>query len=661
MKKDGTPPPTHLVLPPTMSYDWRLALRPISQFPLARSTIIQTNAKTAKEDYRALYARSVISTYVLEDRCDYELKFLEVSAASKVMLPQTPFEAFATYSYPAKKATNTSGTRNLLAEENLPKPASENIVAKVTDWVQKISEPQDPPSTTQKSHDNTLPDSKAHLPHELRAAVELPHTRKPQGSNASDSFEGSKPCSASGQHFESPGLKNESLQQEGLQKLLADEEEEPTIGIHTSAEDRGRPVNSLTVTTGRANIFSPLSSNLADLVGLSIPINSEVGDLNKQLEYPLLEPHENIPQTPTLEPSRNTHVSQRSKQKDSVNDLLGTDDREVLKHLMRPLVPMSTPHLSHMESVPQREYRWTMNQKAPDKGRGQVQRRHGTPGRPFPSRSPSSAQRRSKIPVKSRAQVFGNTKDAKQTISSGGSGVVREAAPDAVKASKFSGDPRYQGCWTTGQREGTYSKLVIPPILQDSIKGRPYFERALEELLASMLNRARMTTGKVSMEISFSRIVIEDVNEKVIKFDLWDEAEQNFHPSRFLNELALFKERNYRWHTILSLDGGDANKLKEVSWMGDSVHKWNLVDATVFYDFSCEDLEQDCRFIVQVNARDFTYTFESQRFALDDVIFIHCPDRSWDLNAYVKSTDTGYFKDKYDEFARSLIESLEVP
>ena len=203
--------------------------------------------------------------------------------------------------------------------------------------------------------------------------------------------------------------------------------------------------------------------------------------------------------------------------------------------------------------------------------------------------------------------------------------------------------------------------MTLSPVLQDSVKNRWHFEHALDDCLERMIRRARVFPGKVAIEIAFGRIVIEDVDEAVVNNGRVDEYHPSFIPLRLLNELGKFGERNFLCHPTLSLNGDDANRLKEINWTSDDDRKWQQYSTEVFYDFSCEDLRDNCHFVIQVNAADFTHSFESHKFALDDVVFIHCPDRSWDLNAYVKVTDTAYFKEKYEGFASSLIESLVVP
>lgn len=619
LKEQGATHPTQLILPPAGSSEWKICLRPISKFRLAASTLIQTNAVMAKGDYETLYSNGVISTYVFEDRYGDEWGLPEYPLVDQAPSPQRPFVDFANYSYPKKQATNM----HKAPDPGLPlsKAVSHKANPLVADWVLKVGE--------------------AHELQDQRFQSAVPH------SPDADSF-GSGVCQ----------LPAEFIQQEAPQKYIPHEDSTGTGG-GVSASNMPPPKGGSYLKSTRTSVMAPSSPALADLVGLSMTVTEESRPSNGSGGYAAPGPqiHPTRAASPTT--SKNGHGSQNGSRNanHSTKDLLGADDEDILPSLMAPMVPTLTPQRELRGLSPPREYRRTMNQRAPCKGRNQAQRHRGDIERLSPSPPPPSANHRSKIPVKSGAPAPG-ARDVQLRVNTG---VPKPGSPGPARMNTATRSTRPQGAWNMGLSGDAFRDFVLSPMLRDSINKRSDFEGALESCLASMLCRARMIAGKVSMEIVFCRIVIENVNQDVVNFGRVDEEHAAFSPVRILNELALFKEGDLRSHPTLSLNGNDANRLKEISWTSDPRRKWQPYDTDVFYDFGCEDLVSGCRFVIQVNARDFTHEFESQKFVLEDLVFIHCPDRSWDLNAYVKATDTAFFKDKYEGFAKSIVESLVIP
>lgn len=624
MKKHAAPHPTQLILPPSGSSEWRICLRPISKFRLAASTIIQTNAVMAKGDYETLYSKGVISTYVFEDRYGEEWGLPECPAVDQAPLPQGPFVDFADYSYPTKQATDLRRTRDPGHSVSKAVPRKANPL--VANWVLKLGEAQElqdqrPQSAVPLSPNSDLFDSGALQLRGLESSVEF-------------------------------------IQQGASQKYISHEDSVGTGGGLSTSNMAPRKGGSSLKST-RASAMPPPSTALADLMGLSIPVTEEPRPSNSSAANATPGSQTRPARVPSPKTYKNGHASQRSGQNANraVEDLLGAYDEDTLQSLMAPMVPTLKPQRGLRELSPPREYRRTMNQRAPCKGRNQAQRNRGTTERLSPSPPPSSANRRSKIPVKSRAFAPG-ARDVQLQVSPGVSG---PGSPGPTQTSTAAHASRIKAVWNKGLSGDAFGDFVLSPVLRNSIKKRSYFTDALENCLASMLCRARMIAGKVSMEIVFCRIVIENVNEDVVNFGRVDEEHAAFSPVRILNELALFKEDDLRSHPTLSLNGNDANRLKEINWSADPARKWQPYDTDVFYDFGCEDLTSGCCFVIQVNAADFTHHFESQKFVLEDLVFMHCPDRSWDLNAYVKATDTAFFKEKYEGFAKSLVESLVIP
>lgn len=619
-KKHAGTHPTHLILPPAGSFEWKICLRPISKFRLATSTIIQTNAMMAKYDYETLYTKGVISTYVFEDRYGDEWGHPECFSPDRAPPSRKLFVDFANYSYPAKQATSLNSSRNSVAESKSSKAVPRKTDPLVADWVRKLGEAhelrdQGHQSPTLQSPDGDLLDSGTHQFHGMGSPAELIQ----QGTSQED-------------------------------KAIGD-------FIDTGGGITVRSTGSSSLKYARASILSP-GSALVDLVGLSIPATAEVRSSSGSAEHVVPELRSYAPLVPSLNTNKNGHKNQPTGPNSNyTRDLLGMDDGDVLQDLMTPMVPTLTPQRMLPRLSPPREYHQTMNQKAPCRGRNRAQRRYNTAESLSPSPPPSPTNCRSKIPVKTRAPAPG----ARNAHLRGGFGLSGSGGAGAVQRSTAGRGSRLQEVWNTGLTGGAFGDFVLSPELRNSVKKRSYFKHALEQCLASMLNRARMIAGRVSMEIVFCRIVIENVNEDVVNFGRVEEEHPAFSPVRILNELALFREGDLRVHPTLSLDGTDADRLKEINWTSDRTRKWQQYDKAIFYDFSCEDLTSSCRFIIQVNATDFTHDFESQRFVLKDLVFIHCPDRSWDLNAYIKATDTAFFKDKYEDFAQSLVESLVVP
>lgn len=610
-----------------------------------------------KDDYESLYSKGIISTYVFEARYGEEWGLPEFPLTDQTRLPREPFVDFVNYTYPAKQATGGPSVRPSVAEHPLPKAISQRAAAIVADWVRKTGEADGSRNDDLQSPGLQPPDgasaSGTHQLQDLGSTAESSQVRGRYGTTVRNIMDEDSPSLGVEQHvdIEGHGLRNESVQQESFQKRSA-----LSSLPGTTAQGITRPADDSPLESAGTSTLTPSTTALADLVGLSIPITTNVGVPSGSAQHAT---HEHSTQPPNMKASGNGYDVQREGRNVSyTKDLLGTDNDDALQNLMAPMIPTSAPQSGFGAAAPQREYRQTMNQRAPRRERDRVPQHPNAAERLSPS-PPPSVQRRSKIPVKSQPptpSVRGSQLKTTQSTPGPGTG-----SPGPTKVNAAARGSRLRGTWNTGLGGDSFGHVGLTPELQDSVKMRIDFKRALEGCFERMLRRARVLPGKVSMEIVFCRIVIENVSEAVVNYGRVDQYDQKFAPLRLLNELATFNEGDFRWHGTLSLNGGDANMLKEINWTSDANRKWQKHATEVFYDFGCEDITNNCRFIIQVNAADFTHSFESQKFALEDLVFIHCPDRSWDLNACVKATDTAYFKDQYDGFAKSLIESLAVP
>ena len=668
LQKRSLPAPRHLILPPATSFDWRISLRPISKFATATSTIIRTNAVTAKNDYRNLYANGVITTYVFTDRLD-DAQGPPVETNTDHVQPWRAFVDFADYIYPPKQSATKSRSRAAVSERTLLRFGLQDTSDIVADWVRETGEAhgqydQGFQSATSQAPNSCLLDSAASQPKEVRSVVEHDHVWKARSVQARNLLDDEYTHLSQRQSADFQALVADSSRQVEFQKHAA-HEDDLRCRDWISPGGTSQITNGSSLDFAKPNPISYMSSALADLVGLIIPINDEIQTSDKSPEHVGQEAPVFSTLMPCLQPSRNEHGSQPrgqdSRQATSqvhVSDLLGMGDEDSLQNLMAPMVPLSGLQSSSRGRSPPKEYHRTMGQKVSRRVRPAEQRQDNTEERISPS-PPPSGRRRSKIPIRSGTPGPG-AQSPRRTTAQRGSAIGGAKSLIPMQSSIGNWNSQLRGGWNKGLGGRQFGEVTLPSVLRASVEKRLYFEQALEDCLIDMASRARILPGKVSMEIVFGRIVLENIDEDVVNFGGVDSFEPNYEPLRLLQELATFDEANLRLHNTLSLDGNDANMLKDISWTPNPTKKWVLDDTEVFYDLNCRDVSTNCCFTIQINAKTFAYSFESQRYGLIDVAFVHCPDRSWDLSACLRATDTVYFEEKYGEFASSIVESLAV-
>lgn len=622
---------------------------------------------TAKHDYKDLYTKGIITTYVFTDRTD-DVRGPPVATITDKVQPWKAFVDFADYIYPLKQSAMRSRSRVPVSERTLPSSGPQDTTAIVADWVRETGEAhgqysQSLQPTASQALDSCVLDSTAHQPGAVGYVVEPDHHQKSRNINARDLLD-EGPHLSQGQSADSQGLGAGSSRQEATQKHIAHGD-----GFRArdgnSTQGNGQITNVSSLDLVRPNPIPYMNSALADLVGLTIPISEEVQTSDEPPEHVAPQVPEYSTLTQCLQRSRNgrgtqlrSQDSRRTTRHANASDLLGMGDEDALQNLMAPMVPISGLQPSSRIRSPPREYHLTMGQKVSRRERTGEQRQNYTKERASPS-LPPSARRRSKIPVRSGTPAPG-AQGPQRTTAKRDSAVGREKALIPMQSAIGIWNSQLRGGWNKGIGGEPFGEVTLPSVLRASIEKRLYFEQALEDCLVDMASRARILAGKASMEFIFGRIVLENIDEDVINFGGVDSFEPNYEPLRFLQELAVFNEANLRLHNTLSLDGNDANMLKNIPWTSDPTKEWVLHDTDVFYDLNCRDVSTNCCFTIQINSKAFAYSFESQRYGLIDVAFIHCPDRSWDLNACLRATDTVYFEEKYGEFASSLVESLAV-
>jgi hypothetical protein len=204
---------------------------------------------------------------------------------------------------------------------------------------------------------------------------------------------------------------------------------------------------------------------------------------------------------------------------------------------------------------------------------------------------------------------------------------------------------------------------VLSPILENSLKNRANFEAALEECISRMMTRARGQSGRLSLEVVFGRIIVENVDEKAVNFSGDNAGFSCFEPIHLLREFQIFSEENIMFHPILSMYGVDGDRLAKTYWMiKDSSKQWTLHSTKVVYDFNCYGARSGACFTLEVMADDFTHRFKSEQGrSLLDVVYVHCPNKAWDLTVHLRKTDEPYYEEKYGQFARGITDSLTVP
>ena len=375
--------------------------------------------------------------------------------------------------------------------------------------------------------------------------------------------------------------------------------------------------------------------------------------------------HSRFMELPISQECRNTISNPtRRLNRSKVDELFSLgDDQEVLRNLMEPLAPTPAwvpstlqPRLME-ESLPPREYHQTMNQKS--RGRQNKQAK-GRPTPIFESRpwlassssivAPGGSQHAQRADSWAQPHTSGQG-SGESNVPTSGTDRALSSLPESFRSRGFS---------LSG---GRMTARKLPLTMEISAKDRANFVTALEERLVKMAGRAKGLIGRVSLHCVLGRIVMENIHESAVNFTGSGAERACFDQHHLLRELAVFDESNVRFHPIISMNGADADRLVNVAWTSTNAsnHQWTLQSTKAFFDFNCRSVQTGAKFTVEVDSQDITATFQSHNgTSIADLIYIHCPNRSWDLNFILKVTDTDYFSRKYSTFVQSIMDGLEM-
>ncbi|RFU79520.1 hypothetical protein TARUN_2727 [Trichoderma arundinaceum] len=181
--------------------------------------------------------------------------------------------------------------------------------------------------------------------------------------------------------------------------------------------------------------------------------------------------------------------------------------------------------------------------------------------------------------------------------------------------------------------------------------------RDTENQLKNMSQILGLAPGYVSLEVVFGRIYIKQMAPSMVKQSGSGPSFSVNEGVKFLNSTN-FLQNCVGFSPILSTLGGDANVLVRITPPGET--PWHLFEKESWYDFECKfpGLKGEL-FVVEVNADSFQYRCRGLRHEIF-TIYMHSPQRAWDMKACGVRSDALGMEAKYKCFAESLVENISV-
>ncbi|KAL8355503.1 hypothetical protein RB601_001024 [Gaeumannomyces tritici] len=215
----------------------------------------------------------------------------------------------------------------------------------------------------------------------------------------------------------------------------------------------------------------------------------------------------------------------------------------------------------------------------------------------------------------------------------------------------------------TASRKKAPNAKKLEPKNQDP---EPKFREDLEANIARLSERLRYGSGKVALKIVFGRICLKDFTPSGLATNDKNQEASGWRPEALLPGMAKAYSRpeTFLFTRMLSLYGQDADSLGSLP----EASSWVLHSRRVVYEFMCDGFgtadsrlgDRAKQFVVEVDAVDFSFTITTPNGRLAPVA-IHCLHRHWDFEVVASCSPTRKLEAMYSEFARGLVDSLEIP
>lgn len=220
---------------------------------------------------------------------------------------------------------------------------------------------------------------------------------------------------------------------------------------------------------------------------------------------------------------------------------------------------------------------------------------------------------------------------------------------------------------TMGQKAASRKKVPQRTELGPTrLDPEPGFLGHLTANMARLSERLRYRSGKVSLEVVFGRICLKDFTPSGLAKNTRNQEARGWRPEQLLEGMqkAYSRPDTFHFARILSLFGQDADALCGLP----EATSWTLDSRRVVYEFTCEGFgtangrlgERAKQFVVEIDAINFGFTIGDPNRRLAPVA-IHCLHRHWDFEVVASHSPTKELEAKYSEFARGLVDSLEIP
>ncbi|KAJ4137777.1 hypothetical protein NW768_003367 [Fusarium equiseti] len=185
-------------------------------------------------------------------------------------------------------------------------------------------------------------------------------------------------------------------------------------------------------------------------------------------------------------------------------------------------------------------------------------------------------------------------------------------------------------------------------------------ERKLQELVKVL----QVVPGHISVQARFGRLCIKDIPAAEVYMN-----PTPYGPWHTIGTTAKsLNDTNppVEFSPILTTSAAEANLISQVPGGRTS---WVLVGRRVFYEFVCmqelyisgeaEPHCQENRLVVNVDADDFTHECLPLPHEVSRA-FVHCTRRAWDIELCISQRDMTQVTEDFEEFAASLVLSMDI-
>lgn len=184
----------------------------------------------------------------------------------------------------------------------------------------------------------------------------------------------------------------------------------------------------------------------------------------------------------------------------------------------------------------------------------------------------------------------------------------------------------------------------------------------LERLVASVQNVLRpmpVRYGLVELRVELGRFFARNVPSSGLSTNAPNTPARGWEADKLRKKL---NSQPYIFTQALSCFGNDIDFLVKMKIRGTDIAMWKRYSRDVFIDFRFRVPQDDGSlwdFVLEVNTRDYSWKIRAWENGCGST-FVHCLRQHWDFRVRLSHDHTLEYEDLWSNFARAVIDSLEV-